>query len=56
MKDEKLLNRIDPEAFAQVSKKIAEVYNISEEEADDYLMKFGPKKMRRMGILSDPGG
>lgn len=47
----KLIDKIDLDEFQGATKAVAEHYNISEEEAEQYIMSWGPKKLKRTGIL-----
>lgn len=49
--DSKLMEKIDLEEFQGATKAVAEHYNISEEEAEKYIMTWGPKALKRTGIL-----
>lgn len=49
--DNRLLGKIDLDEFHEAIKAVAEHYNISEEEAENYIMKWGPKALKRIGIL-----
>lgn len=53
--DSKLVNRLDLDAFTEVTNKISKDYNVSEEEAEGYIMALGPKKLKKMGILEGTG-
>lgn len=49
----KLIDKIDLDEFEKATKAVKEHYNISEEEAEQYIMQWGPKDMKRVGLL-DP--
>lgn len=54
--DNKIVDRLDLEEFTNVTNMVAKHYNISEEEAEEYVMSFGPKKLKRMGVLEADKG
>ncbi len=56
MKKEKLLNKIDLNEFIKLTNSIAKQYNISEEEAEEYALKLGPKKLKALNAFEDPNG
>lgn len=48
-----IIDKIDYDAFEKATKKIKERYNISEPEAEKYLMSLGPKALKNMRIFSN---
>lgn len=56
MNKEKLLNKIDLNEFTKLTNQIAKTYNISEEEAEEYAIKLGPKKLKQLNTFEDPNG
>lgn len=52
----KLINKLDLDGFSELTKKIVEQYNITEEEAEEYALKLGPKKLRSLGALETSSG
>lgn len=54
--DEKLTNRLDLDEFTKITNKVAKQYNISDEEAEEYVMSLGPKSLSRMGVLDGRHG
>lgn len=51
--DNRLINKIDLDEFQKATKSVKEHYNISEEEAEQYIMKQGPKMLKRAGLLDN---
>lgn len=49
--DSNLINKIDLDEFQKATKAVKEHYNITEEEAEQYIMQWGPKAMKRVGLL-----
>ncbi|MFW6014994.1 MAG: hypothetical protein ACOCRK_00995 [bacterium] len=52
----KILDKIDLDAFTEKSDMIKKTYNISDEEAGQYLLSFGPKRLSKIGVLEDRFG
>jgi len=48
-----LMEKIDLEKLQEVTKSVMSHYNITEEEAEQYIMKWGPKRMKKMGVLDN---
>ena len=51
-----IMDKLDLNAFTEFSNSVAKKYNISEEEADDFVLKLGPKKLKRLGIFEASQG
>jgi len=51
--DQKLLNNINYDKFVETTDTIKKNYNISEQEAEEYLISLGPKKLTKLGVLDN---
>lgn len=51
--DNKIVERADENNFLEAIEKVSKDYNISEEDAGQYLMSLGPKKLTQMGLMSN---
>ena len=49
--NKKLLEKIDVDVFTKKADQVAKKYNLSDEEAEQYLLNLGPKKMINLGLF-----
>lgn len=49
----KIVNKLDLDGFSELTRKIIDQYNVTEEEAEEYALKLGPKKLRSLGALEN---
>ena len=51
--NKKIVDRVDENNFLEAIDKVSKEYNISDEEAGQYLFSLGPKKLTRMGLMEN---
>ena len=49
----KLLGKIDLDTFIKKTENIKKTHNLSEEDAEKFLMDLGPKKLKSIGCLEN---
>lgn len=54
--NQKLVNRLSLDEFTKLTDKVAKHYNISDEEAEKYVLSLGPQKLKNMGVLENNHG
>jgi len=52
----KLVNRLDLNEFTKLVDNVKKQYNISDEEAEKYVISLGPKKLKKLNTFEDPNG
>lgn len=51
--NKKIVDKVDEDGFIEAIDKVSKKYNISDEEAGQYLLSLGPKKLTKMGLMEN---